>query len=184
MEEEEEDDGEEQGRTQELSHIEVPRTSSSNVLLSDCEEILQGLTNAAFCQDENRHRPSLRWSRAMKTSRWMCHRDHPYSQCMSLSSSVENMTFSGTSHRPPRETFVYMNEPLTTAKRSFSDDASLQCSSSSSRGKVDDSANQHRNPNKHGKCLTETVDAKVYHCDSTMFDDRLVQTSVTCGLLL
>ncbi|KAM9858169.1 transient receptor potential cation channel subfamily M member 6 [Aulostomus maculatus] len=125
MEEEEEDDEDEEG--EHLSYQEVSRASSNAVLLSDRA---QGLVNPAFCQDDSQ--PSTQ-SRLVKSPRWAClPRDHPYGHCRSLSSSVENMTFSGG--------FPYLNESpkKESAKRSFSEDTSLQCSKSREWSKSSD----------------------------------------------
>lgn len=104
MEEEEEEQGEEEvveERNQDnLSCSGVSIASSAAVLLSEPRNILQGLVNPSFSQDDSppgfQSRPSSYWRRPMKSPRLAClFRDHPYSHCRSLSSSVENMTFSG-----------------------------------------------------------------------------------------
>lgn len=102
MEEEEEErveEEEEEERNQDnLSCSGVSRASSEAVLLSEPRNILQGFVNPSFSQDDSppgfRSRPSSYWKRPMKSPRLACvFRDRPY--CRSLSSSVENMTFSG-----------------------------------------------------------------------------------------
>lgn len=100
-EEEQEEEEEEEERNQDhLSCSGVSRASSEAVLLSEPRNILQGLVNPSFSQDDSppgfRSRPSSHWKRLMKSPRLACvFRDRPYSHCRSLSSSVENMTFSG-----------------------------------------------------------------------------------------
>lgn len=144
MEEEEEEDEEEKERTHEhLSNAEVSRASSSAVLLSDPRDVSEGLVNPAFSQDDSRpssrSRPSSQWGRPVKSPRWAClSRDRPYGYCRSLSSSVENITFSGAPLSPMRGSFPSLNEPMNRESlpdgRSFRDDTSLQCSRS--RGNI------------------------------------------------
>uniref|UniRef100_A0A3B4XSD8 non-specific serine/threonine protein kinase n=1 Tax=Seriola lalandi dorsalis TaxID=1841481 RepID=A0A3B4XSD8_SERLL len=133
-EEEEEQEGE---RTQEqLSDIAVSKASSNALLLSDPRDISEGLVNPAFSQDNSqpgsRSRSSSQWVRPGKSPRWAClSRDRPYGYCRSLSSSVENMTFSGATLSPTRGSFPSLNEPMNkeslSSGRGFKDDTSLQC---------------------------------------------------------
>uniref|UniRef100_A0A3B4VHT4 non-specific serine/threonine protein kinase n=1 Tax=Seriola dumerili TaxID=41447 RepID=A0A3B4VHT4_SERDU len=133
-EEEEEQEGE---RTQEqLSDIAVSRASSNALLLSDPRDISEGLVNPAFSQDNSqpgsRSRSSSQWVRPVKSPRWAClSRDRPYGYCRSLSSSVENMTFSGATLSPTRGSFPSLNEAMNkeslSSGRGFKDDTSLQC---------------------------------------------------------
>uniref|UniRef100_A0A3P8SYT9 non-specific serine/threonine protein kinase n=1 Tax=Amphiprion percula TaxID=161767 RepID=A0A3P8SYT9_AMPPE len=91
----------EEGRThQEQSNIEAIRTSSNALLLSDPRDASEGLINPAFSLDDSQPssqaRHSSQWRRPVKSSRWTrMSRERPYGFCRSLSSSVENMTFSG-----------------------------------------------------------------------------------------
>ncbi|KAM9360691.1 LOW QUALITY PROTEIN: transient receptor potential cation channel subfamily M member 6 [Symphorus nematophorus] len=132
QEEEEQDEERTQGR---LSHVD--RASSNAVLLSDPRDIAEGLVNPAFSLDDSlpssRSRPSSQWGRPVRTPRWAClSRDRPYGHCRSLSSSVENMAFSGRPLSPMRGSFPSLNEPMNkeclSGGRSFKDDTSLQCS--------------------------------------------------------
>lgn len=97
MEEEEE---EEDGLTQEqLSNVTV---STDAVLLSTP---LGGLENPVFLQEDNaggcRSRTSSQWRRLSKC---VCvFREQPYNRCRSLSSSMEDVTFSRT--QSPKGTF-------------------------------------------------------------------------------
>lgn len=127
--EEEEEEEEEQGEERKLSDT-VSKASSTAGLLSDPQDISEGLVNPAFTDDEgqpsSRSRPFSQWGRPVKPPRWACmSRDRPYGYCRSLSSSVENITFSGTPLSP-------LNEPMSkeglSCGRSFRDDTSLQCS--------------------------------------------------------
>ncbi|TKS79008.1 Transient receptor potential cation channel subfamily M member 6 [Collichthys lucidus] len=128
-EEEEEEEEEEHGAERKLSDT-VSKASSTAGLLSDPRDISEGLVNPAFTDDEgqpcSRSRPFSQWGRPAKPPRWACmSRDRPYGYCRSLSSSVENITFSGTPLGP-------LNEPMSkeglSCGRSFRDDTSLQCS--------------------------------------------------------
>ncbi|KAM7416212.1 hypothetical protein PAMA_018335 [Pampus argenteus] len=143
MEEEEEVEKEEEGGDEEDEEEEeqektehVSRTSSNVVLLSDPRDI-SGLVNPAFFQDDCQQsplsRPSSQCGRCVKSSRWAClSRDRPYSHCRSLSSSVENMTFSGAPLSPMKGSFPSLNKPMNqdslSGGRSFRDNTSLRCS--------------------------------------------------------
>lgn len=137
--EEEEEEEEEQRQQEQLSNTEISRDSSNAVLLSEPQDILEGLGNPAFSQDDSppscRSRPSSQWKRPMKSPRWaFMFRERPYSHCRSLSSSVENMAFSGAALGPMRGSFSSLNDPqnkdIPSSGRSFRDDNSLQCSRS------------------------------------------------------
>ncbi|XP_040898692.1 transient receptor potential cation channel subfamily M member 6 isoform X4 [Toxotes jaculatrix] len=152
--EEEDDEDEEEEEEQEgerthkqLSDIEVSITSNNAVLLSDPRDISEGLVNPAFSQDNSqpssRSRSSNQWGRPVKSPRWArLSRDRPYGYCRSLSSSVENMTFSGVPLNPMRGSFPSLNEPMNkdglSGGRSFRDDTSLQCSRSRAWSKSSD----------------------------------------------
>lgn len=128
-EEEEEDEEQEEERTQkQLSNIEVSRASSNAVLLSEPQDISEGLENPAFSQDDSQSssfsRPPSQWGRPVKSPRWTClSRDRPYGHCRSLSSSVENMTFSGAP-------LSQMSKESLSGGRRFRDDISLRYSRS------------------------------------------------------
>lgn len=135
--EEEEEKEEKESAQEQLSNLGVSQASSNVFLLSNSGDISEGLTNPAFCQDDSqpnpRTRPSTQFGRPLKYTRWVClSRDHPYGHFRSLSSSVENMTFSRASLSPSRGTFHYPDEPLNkhSAKKSFSDETLLQFSRS------------------------------------------------------
>lgn len=108
---EEEEEEEEDGMAHEqLSNV---RVSTDNVLLSTP---LGGLDNPAFIQEDNaggcRSRTSSQWRRLSKCVCVL--REQPYNCCRSLSSSMENITFSSTQ----------------SPKRTFRDNASVHCSRS------------------------------------------------------
>uniref|UniRef100_A0A671VZ01 non-specific serine/threonine protein kinase n=1 Tax=Sparus aurata TaxID=8175 RepID=A0A671VZ01_SPAAU len=136
--EEEEDKEEKEERTQEqLSDTEASRTSSRAVLLSEPRNLSEGLVNPAYSPENSppssHSRLFSRQGRPVKSHRWAClSRDRPYGHCRSLSSSVENMTFSGTPLCPMRGSFPSLNETLNKESlsrgRSFRDDTSLRCS--------------------------------------------------------
>ncbi|XP_076586321.1 transient receptor potential cation channel subfamily M member 6 isoform X2 [Chaetodon auriga] len=135
---EEDDEEQEVERTQgQLSNTEVSTTSSDAVLLSDPQDVSEGLVNPAFSPDDSQpgsySRPSSQWGRPVKSPRWVClSRERPHSHCRSLSSSVENMTFSGSALSPMRGSYPSLHEPMSKERlsggRSFRDDTSLQCS--------------------------------------------------------
>uniref|UniRef100_A0A3Q3XCR1 non-specific serine/threonine protein kinase n=1 Tax=Mola mola TaxID=94237 RepID=A0A3Q3XCR1_MOLML len=100
MENEQEEQEEENMTHGQLSCLEVSSASSNAVLLSQPRDIHEGLVNPAFSQGDStpscRSRHSSQWRRLVKSPRWAClFRDPPSGHCRSLSSSVENMTFSG-----------------------------------------------------------------------------------------
>uniref|UniRef100_A0A8C4GHE9 non-specific serine/threonine protein kinase n=1 Tax=Dicentrarchus labrax TaxID=13489 RepID=A0A8C4GHE9_DICLA len=114
-EEAEEKEGDEERSQEQLSNINISRSSSNAVLLSDPRDVSEGLVNPAFSQDDSlpspRSRPSSQWVKPVKSPRWAClSRDRPYGHCRSLSSSVENMTFSGAPLSPMRGSFSSLNE--------------------------------------------------------------------------
>lgn len=143
-EEEEEDNEDEKEQEEEKTHkqqpnIDVSGASSSAVLLPDCQAISEGLINPAFSQDDNptvsQAKSSIHRKRSMKSPRLTClSRDRPYGYCRSLSSSMENMTFSGAPLSPTRGSFPSLNESMNRESlhggRSFTDDTSLRCSRS------------------------------------------------------
>ncbi|XP_029294787.1 transient receptor potential cation channel subfamily M member 6 [Cottoperca gobio] len=148
MEEEEEEEEQDKERThKQLSNMEVSITSSNAVLLSDPRDISEGLVNPAFSQDDSQpssqSRPSSQWGRPVKSPRWAClSRDRPYGFCRSLSSSVENMTFSGAPLSPMRGSFPSLHEPMNedtlSDESSFREDTSLRCSRSREWSKSSD----------------------------------------------
>lgn len=116
-----------------LSCLEVSSASSNAVLLSQPRDIHEGLVNPAFSQGDStpscRSRHSSQWRRLVKSPRWAClFRDPPSGHCRSLSSSVENMTFSGAPLM--RGSFPSLNDPVNTVILSggntFRDDTSLR----------------------------------------------------------
>uniref|UniRef100_A0A8D0AD59 non-specific serine/threonine protein kinase n=1 Tax=Sander lucioperca TaxID=283035 RepID=A0A8D0AD59_SANLU len=132
-EEEEEEEREEEGTREQLSDGHFSRASSDAGLLSSSRDLAEGLVNPAFSQDDgrpiSRSRPSSQWGRPEpKSPRWArLSRDRPYGYCRSLSSSVENMAFSGAPLSPTRGS-------LSSLNFSFRDDTSLGCSKT--RGNV------------------------------------------------
>ncbi|XP_034068678.1 transient receptor potential cation channel subfamily M member 6 isoform X4 [Gymnodraco acuticeps] len=161
-EEEEEGEGEEERTHEQLSNIEVSRGSSNAVLLSDPREVCEGLVNPAFSQDVSQpsSRPRLysQWGRPVKSSRWAClSRDRPYGYCRSLSSSVENMTFSGAPQSQRRGSFPSLDEPISKESlsdgRSFSDDTSLRSSMSREWSKSSDFPQDCRGKNQNKKTV-------------------------------
>ncbi|KAM4616830.1 transient receptor potential cation channel subfamily M member 6 [Polymixia lowei] len=149
---EEEEENEEEGQKEEKreegrSNLNASRASSQAVLLSEQRDISEGLVNPAFCQDDSqprsRPRPSSHWARTRKSTRRTCMlRDRPYGHCRSLSSSVENMTFSGVPLSPTRGSFPFLNGPMNSDRlsggRNLKDDTSLGCSRSREWSKSSD----------------------------------------------
>lgn len=138
-EEDEQEQEEEKTHKQLSSSIELSRASSSAVLLPGHRDVSEGLTNPTFSQDDiptvSQSKPSSHRERSMKSPRLKClFRDRPYGYCRSLSSSMENMTFSGAPLSPTKGSFPYLNEPVNKESlyggRSFRDDTLLQCSRS------------------------------------------------------
>ncbi|TNN86442.1 Transient receptor potential cation channel subfamily M member 6 [Liparis tanakae] len=114
---------------EQLSNVEVSRASSNDCLLSKPQDISEGLVNPAFSPDDSRpssrYRPSSPCERSVKFTGWRyLSRDSPYGHCRSLSSSVENMTFSGAPLTLMRGSFPSLNEPMD--KESLSDERSLR----------------------------------------------------------
>lgn len=150
--EEEEEEAEEEEEEQEEDRVQgqLSRASSDAVLLSDPRGVPEGLVNPAFSQDNSQpqpcFKPSSQWGRPVRTARWAClATERPYGFCRSLSSSVENMAFSGAPLSPKRGSFPSLNEAITkeslSGGRGFRDDTSLQ--SSRSRG-ADVVCNSHK----------------------------------------
>lgn len=136
-EEEGEDDKEEEKTVKQMSYIELPRASSNTVLLPSGEDFSEGLINPAFSQDDGQTvpRPKPFRGRPVKSPRLTClSRHRPYGYCRSLSSSMENMTFSGAPLSPTRGSFPSFNEAMNKESlcggRNFREDSSLQCSRS------------------------------------------------------
>lgn len=137
---EEEEEEEEEYMTQEqLSNTEVSQASSDAVLLSEPQEVSVGVVNPAFSPEKISpdccSRPSSQCTRPLKLPRWACvFRDRPCPHSRSLSSSVENMTLSGTPLSPVRGSITSINDPvkkvILSGRRIFRDDASLRCSRS------------------------------------------------------
>ncbi|KAM7018494.1 transient receptor potential cation channel subfamily M member 6 isoform 2-T2 [Tautogolabrus adspersus] len=136
--EEEEEEPEEERR--QLSGIEVSRASSNALLLSDPQDISEGLVNPAFSQYDIIPGSG---SRPIKSPRQAClSRDRPYGNCRSLSSSVENMAFSGVPRSQMRGSVSSLNEPMnkesSSGGRTFRDDTLLRCSRSREWSKSSD----------------------------------------------
>ncbi|CAN9513433.1 unnamed protein product [Ophioblennius macclurei] len=134
---EEGEDKDEQQRPQ--SNIEVSRASSKAFLLSDPGDIPLGLINPAFSLGDSqpacRSKSSVHCRRPTKSQRWACvSRDRPYGYCRSLSSSVENITFSGAPLGLMRGSFPSLDKPSSkeslSGGRSLKDDTTRQCSRS------------------------------------------------------
>ncbi|XP_071780163.2 transient receptor potential cation channel subfamily M member 6 [Centroberyx gerrardi] len=158
-EEEEEEEREEKKTEEQRSNLDVSRASSRAVLLSDPRDVSEGLVNPGFCQDDNqpssRPRLSSQWGRTMKSPRWAClSRDRPYGHCRSLSSSVENMTFSGAPLSPLRGSFPFLNGPINNESlpggRGLREDTSLQWSRSREWSKSSDFT--HQDLGSRGRC--------------------------------
>lgn len=116
-----------------LCCIEVSSASSNSVLLSKPRDVHEGLVNPAFSQGDStpscHSRHSSQWRRLVMSPRWGClFRDPPSGHCRSLSSSVENMTFSGAPLM--RGSFPSLNDPVNTGifsgGNTFGDDTSLR----------------------------------------------------------
>ncbi|XP_031704839.1 transient receptor potential cation channel subfamily M member 6 isoform X3 [Anarrhichthys ocellatus] len=142
-----EEEQEEERTHEQLSNVELSRASSNAVLLSEPRDFSEGLVNPAFSQDDSqpssRSKPSSQCGRSVKSPRWAClSSERPYGHCRSLSSSVENMTFSGAPLTPIRGSCPLLNEPMDkerlSEERSFRDDTSLLCSRSKEWSKSSD----------------------------------------------
>ncbi|KAM4746146.1 transient receptor potential cation channel subfamily M member 6 isoform 1-T1 [Anableps anableps] len=101
------------------------------------EELTQ--ENLPHLKDENQpsflSRHSSHWRKPTLPPRWACMpRDRPYGYCRSLSSSMENIAFSGAPLSPTRGSFPSLNETMNkecvSDRSGFRDDTSLQCSKS------------------------------------------------------
>ncbi|XP_069034204.1 transient receptor potential cation channel subfamily M member 6 isoform X1 [Embiotoca jacksoni] len=117
VEEEEEEEQEEERTQEQMSNIDLCQVSSNAFLLSDPPDISEGLINPAFSLDDSQpysqSRHSSQWRRPIKSPRLLCmSRDRPYDYCRSLSSSVENITFSGAPIGSMMESFPSLNEPM------------------------------------------------------------------------
>ncbi|XP_034547988.1 transient receptor potential cation channel subfamily M member 6 isoform X2 [Notolabrus celidotus] len=147
MEEEEEEEGEEEAKEEreeqrgqkQLSESEVSEASSNALLLSDPQDISEGLVNQAFSLGDS----SSSQSRPLKSSRRAClSRDRPYGHSRSLSSSVENMTFSGAPLSEMRGSISSLDEPMNRAslpgRRAFMDGTLRRCSRSREWSKSSD----------------------------------------------
>ncbi|XP_060893733.1 transient receptor potential cation channel subfamily M member 6 isoform X3 [Labrus mixtus] len=139
-EEDEEREEEQEEERRQLSGIEVSRASSKALLLSDPQDISEGLVNPAFSQNDII--PGSR-SRPIKSPRQAgLSRDRPYDYCRSLSSSVENMAFSGVPRSQMRGSVSSLNEPMNreslSGGRTFRDDTLLRCSRSREWSKSSD----------------------------------------------
>lgn len=147
MEEEEEgpkegEQGEEKTR-EEPSSVELSRASSNASLLSEPRDVSEGLVNPAFslgdCRPSSPSGHSSQSGRTVKSSGWACpSSDRPYGACASLSSSVENIPFSGAPLTLMRGSYPLLNEPRDKESlsdgKSFRDDTSLLCSKSKGNG--------------------------------------------------
>lgn len=144
MEEEEERD------LEDLSSSGVSRASSDADLLPENQNILGGLVNPSFTGEDSptgfRSIPSSRWRRPAESHKVACpFRDGPYGYCRSLSSSVENMTFSGA---PPGRTAESVPEPASEAKDERGTKSGSSClQSNKKRGKVVRPMQRFKRPN-------------------------------------
>lgn len=133
------EEDEQEQETQDRFNFEESRSSSKARLLSDLRDTSEGLINPAFCPDDGQpspqSRPSSQWKSPNKYPRWsgLSH-DRPYDYCRSLSSSVENITFSVKPLSPTRGYFSHLNEPMIkeclSGGQKSRDDASLQSTKS------------------------------------------------------
>lgn len=103
--EEEEKEEDEERELEDLPSSGVSRASSDADLLSEPRNILEGLVNPSFSREDSptgsRSIPSSQWRRPAKSHKVAGpFRDGPHSYSRSLSSSVENMTFTGA---PPSQ---------------------------------------------------------------------------------
>lgn len=125
---EEEDTSLEEEEGKEENQSEASKASSDALLLSDPQDVSEGLVNPAFSQGDL----SGSKSRPLKSSRRTCpSRDRPYGYSRSLSSSVENMTFSDAPFSEKRGSFSSLNEPMNRDSlpcgRAFKDDTLQRC---------------------------------------------------------
>lgn len=109
---------EEERKLEELSISGVSRASSDADLLAEPQNVLEGLVNPSFSREDSptgfHSIPSSQCRRPAKSHKVASlFRDGPYSYCRSLSSSVENMTFSGA---PPSQTDGSVPEPAREAR--------------------------------------------------------------------
>lgn len=130
-EEEEDEEEKEEDEESAQSNIDVCRTSSNTFLMSDPQDVSEGLVNPAFSPDDSesssRSRYSSQWRGPGKSTRGRdLPYDLPYGYCRSLSSSMENITFSGAPLSPTRGSFPSLDE----GRSSFGDNRSLQGSRS------------------------------------------------------
>lgn len=140
MEEREEEDAEKEENEKEmsleqLSDVEVCEAFDSVLLFLflTCDV----LTNLLFSQDDIQSgfqsRYSSHWRRPTFSPRWAyMPRDRRFGFCRSLSSSMENMAFSGAPLSPKKDSFSSLDEPVNEDclynRRAFRDDTSLHCS--------------------------------------------------------
>ncbi|XP_040051546.1 transient receptor potential cation channel subfamily M member 6 isoform X3 [Gasterosteus aculeatus] len=138
--------GEEKTR-EEPSSVELSRASSNASLLSEPRDVSEGLVNPAFslgdCRPSSPSGHSSQSGRTVKSSGWACpSSDRPYGACASLSSSVENIPFSGAPLTLMRGSYPLLNEPRDKESlsdgKSFRDDTSLLCSKSKEWSKSSD----------------------------------------------
>ncbi|XP_047447059.1 transient receptor potential cation channel subfamily M member 6 isoform X2 [Mugil cephalus] len=140
MEEGEEEEDEAEGEEESAQpNIDVCRTSSNTFLLSVPRNISEGFINPAFSPDDgepsSRSRYSSQLGGAGESSRELHKsRDLPYGYCRSLSSSMENMTFTGARLSPMRGSFPSLDE----GGRNSEDNKSLQGSKSQEWSKSSD----------------------------------------------
>ncbi|XP_061762773.1 transient receptor potential cation channel subfamily M member 6 isoform X2 [Nerophis ophidion] len=114
-------------------------------LLSDPGNISESFANHNFRRNDCQTKLSV------KPSRWYLSRKHPYGYSRSLSSSVENMTFSGASPHPWKGSDPSLVDPTNkhAAQKSFKDDASLQWSRHRDWSKSSDfTLNRRMSPNR------------------------------------
>ncbi|KAJ0068044.1 hypothetical protein NL108_015095, partial [Boleophthalmus pectinirostris] len=98
------------------------KSSSQVELLCEDKDISEGLSNPAFCSGSSHASPpsllSSQWKSSVKHLRWSrLSRDHPYQYCRSLSSSVENLTFSGKLLNQNHSSIPHFDEPLMKGKK-------------------------------------------------------------------
>ncbi|XP_051278694.1 transient receptor potential cation channel subfamily M member 6 isoform X2 [Dicentrarchus labrax] len=188
-EEAEEKEGDEERSQEQLSNINISRSSSNAVLLSDPRDVSEGLVNPAFSQDDSlpspRSRPSSQWVKPVKSPRWAClSRDRPYGHCRSLSSSVENMTFSGAPLSPMRGSFSSLNEAMNKESlaggRSFREDTSLRCREWSKSSDFAQADSRGKNQNRKTVKIQESSPDTSHMSDACWRRCRRLRGEPTC----
>ncbi|KAM9391501.1 transient receptor potential cation channel subfamily M member 6 [Pholidichthys leucotaenia] len=113
--EEDEEEKEEEMTLEQPSNVNVCRTPSEALLLSEPRDVSEGLTNPAFSLEDTQlsSRQSSQWRRPIKSRLACMFIDRPYGYCRSLSSSMENIAFSGAPLSPTRGSFPSLHEQIS-----------------------------------------------------------------------